>query len=97
MQMNFQPINDRVFVEQIYEEETTSGGIVIPESATEKPTRGIVRFIGEGGYLGSTFRPTQLKIGDVVLFGKHAGNIIKLDGKEYRILLEEDIFGILRN
>lgn len=93
--MNIKPINDRVLIEETYEDNVTAAGIIIPDAAKEKPTTGIVRHVGDGGNVDGAFRPTQLKPGDMVLFGKYAGNEIKLDGKSYRMLMESDIFAII--
>lgn len=94
--MQLKPINDRIVVEPIYADNKTAAGLIIPESAKEVPMRGRIVCVGEGGYLESgQFRKTQLKIGDEVLFGRYAGSEIKLDGKDYLIMMETDIFGIL--
>ena len=93
--MAIKPINDRVMIEEIYEDNTTASGIIIPDAAVEKPTMGIVKFVGSGGMVAGAFRNTQLKPGDKVLFGKYAGNEIKLEGKSYRMLVEEDVFAIV--
>lgn len=90
----FQPLNDRLLVELIHADTVRDSGIIIPDSAKEKPQMGRVVHVGEGGYLANgTFRPTQLKVGDKVLFGKFAGSLINLEGKEYLILMEDDVFG----
>lgn len=90
----FQPLNDRLLVEVIHADSVRESGIIIPDSAKEKPQMGRVVHVGEGGYLANgTFRPSQLSEGDTVLFGKFAGSLINLDGKEYLILLEDDVFG----
>lgn len=90
--MGIEPMNDRLLIEVLHENEVTQGGLFIPEQAKEKPTRGIVRFVGEGGYLrNGTFRPTKFQVGDKVIFGKHAGSVIKYDGETFRIVMEEDI------
>lgn len=93
--MNIKPINDRVLIEETYEDNVTAAGIIIPDAAVEKPTMGIVKFVGKGGMVAGAFRDTQLKPGDKVLFGKYAGNEIKLEGKSYRMLIEEDVFAIV--
>ena len=94
--MRFFPLNDRLLIEVIHEDEVTPGGLFIPEQAKERPMQGKVVAVGEGGYLPSgEFRKTQLKVGDVVLFGKFAGSEIKLNGVDYLIAIEEDIFGKL--
>ena len=93
--MHFTPLNDRVLVELVHADEVTSSGLFIPESAKEKPNHGRVVAVGEGGYINGQFRPTALKVGDTILFGKFAGSLIKLDGSEYLILMEDDVFGKL--
>ena len=92
--MDFKPLNDRILIEMIYEDDVSAGGIIIPEQAKEKPMRGRIVARGKGGYLeNGTFRETQVEIGDVVLFGKFAGSLLTMDGKEYLILVESDLFG----
>lgn len=92
--MEFIPLNDRILVEMIYQDDVSAGGIFIPEQAKEKPNRGVIFAVGKGGYLeNGTFRETQVKVGDVVYFGKYAGSTIAMDGKEYLILIEADLFG----
>ena len=94
--MQFRPLNDRILVELIYQDDVTEGGIYIPDSAKETPVRGKVVFVGEGGYLESgNFRPTQLKVGDTVLIPKYGGSLINMDGKDLVVLLESDVFGIV--
>jgi len=94
--MRIQPINDRLLIEPIFENDVSDGGIYIPPSAKETPMRGRVEFVGEGGYLESgQFRKTQLKVGDEVLYGRYAGSEISIGGKGYLILVESDIFGIV--
>jgi len=94
--MKFQPLHDRVLVERI-EEEVTSGGIVIPDNAKEKPSRGNIVAIGSGKLLddGKT-QALSVKVGDVALFGKYSGTDVKIDGKEYVVLKEEDLMGIFK-
>ena len=94
--MKIRPLHDRVVVRRMEEERTTAGGIVIPDSATEKPMRGEVVAIGGGKPLESgDTRALAVKVGDKVLFGKYSGTEIKIDGKEYLIMKEDDIFGIV--
>ncbi|MDR1045892.1 MAG: co-chaperone GroES [Candidatus Adiutrix sp.] len=93
--MNVRPLSDRVLVKRLEEEETTKGGIIIPDTAKEKPQQGKVVAIGEGKLLDNGTRITPaVKVGETVLFGKYAGTEIKLDGEEYLILREDDIFGV---
>lgn len=92
--MKFRPLHDRVLIERI-EEEVTSGGIVIPDNAKEKPSRGKVVAAGDGKVAEGKTIPMAVKVGDVVMFGKYSGNEIKLDGKEYVVMREDDIMGII--
>ena len=93
--MNVRPLSDRVLVKRLEEEETTKGGIIIPDNAKEKPQPGKVMAVGEGKLLDNGTRITPgVKVGETVLFGKYAGTEIKVDGEEYLILREDDIFGV---
>ncbi len=93
--MNVRPLSDRVLVKRLEEEETTKGGIIIPDTAKEKPQQGKVMAVGEGKLLDNGTRITPgVKVGETVLFGKYAGTEIKVDGEEYLILREDDIFGV---
>ena len=90
------PLHDRVIVKRLEEERVSAGGIVIPDSATEKPTRGKVLAAGTGLLLASgQLRPMGVKEGDVVLFGKYAGQEIKIDGNDYLIMREEEVLGVI--
>ena len=94
--MNIRPLHDRVIVRRLEEERKTAGGIVIPDTATEKPVQGEVIAVGNGKVLDNgQSRPLDVKKGDKVLFGKFAGSEVKLDGKELLVLREEDIMGVL--
>ena len=94
--MKIRPLHDRVVVRRMEEERTTAGGIVIPDSATEKPIQGEVIAVGNGKILNSgEVRPLDLKLGDRVLFGKYSGTEVKLDGEEYLVMREEDIMGVV--
>ena len=94
--MNIRPLHDRVVVKRLEEERTTPGGIVIPDSATEKPAKGEVVAIGTGKLLDSgEVRTLAVKIGDKVLFAKYSGTEVKLDGQELLVMREEDIMAIL--
>ncbi len=94
--MNIRPLRDRIIVERVEEETTTAGGIIIPESAKEKPQQGIVKAVGKGKVTeDGTVLPMDVKIGDRILFGKYAGSEVKIDGIEYQIMREEDILGVL--
>ena len=92
----FRPLGDRVLVKRIKEEERTKGGIVIPDTAKEKPQEGKVVAVGKGkhGDDGKLI-PLEVKAGDKILFGKYSGSEVKLDGEEHVIMREEDILGIL--
>lgn len=94
--MKMKPLHDRAIVRRLEEERTTPGGIVIPDSAAEKPSRGEVVAIGTGKLLDNgEVRPLAVKVGDTVLFGKYAGTEIKVDGEEYVVMREDDIVAIL--
>ncbi len=98
MALNIRPLYDRIVVQRLPDERTTAGGIVIPDSAAEKPTRGKVLAVGTGKPLDNgQVRPLQVKKDDIVLFGKYAGNEIKLDGEELVIMREEDIMGVFES
>jgi chaperonin GroES len=94
--MNIQPLNDRVVIKRTEEERLSAGGIVIPDTATEKPIKGEVVAVGEGKVLDNgTVRKPAVKTGDKVLFGKYSGTEVKLNGIEYLVVREDDIFAIL--
>ncbi len=94
--MNIRPLRDRIIVERVEEETTTAGGIIIPDSAKEKPQQGIVKAVGKGKVTeDGTVLPMDVKVGDRILFGKYAGSEVKIDGIEYQIMREEDILGVL--
>ena len=94
--MNFTPLNDRILVKRIDEEEKTKGGIIIPDSAKEKPQEGKVISVGNGRLAeDGTVRPLDVKKGDTVLFGKYGGTEVNVDGGEHLIIREDDILGIL--
>ena len=94
--MNIRPLHDRVIIRRMEEETTTAGGIVIPDSATEKPIRGEVIAVGNGKILDTgEVRPLDVKAGDKVLFGKYSGTEVKVDGQELLVMREEDIMGVL--
>ncbi len=93
--MNLRPLSDRILVKRLEEEETTKGGIIIPDTAKEKPQQGKIVAIGDGKLLENGTRITPgVKVGETVLFGKYAGTEVKFDGEEYLILREDDIFGV---
>lgn len=94
--MKIRPLHDRVIVKRIEEERKSAGGIVLPDSATEKPTRGKVLAVGTGKILeNGNVRPLQVKEGDLVLFGKYSGTEIKIDGEEIVVMREEDLMGVI--
>jgi chaperonin GroES len=94
--MNMRPLRDRILVERIEEAEQRVGGIIIPDTAKEKPQQGRVVAVGKGRVndKGDVF-PLDVKAGDTILFGKYAGSEIKIDGKEYLIVREEEVLGVL--
>ncbi len=94
--MNIRPLQDRVIVKRIEEEEKTAGGIIIPDTAKEKPQEGEVVAVGKGKANGDgEVTPLDVKVKDRVLFGKYAGSEITLDGEEHIIMREDDILGIV--
>ena len=96
--MSIRPLHDRVVVRRMEEERTSAGGIVLPDSATEKPVEGEVLAIGRGFILDSgEVRPLDVKVGDKVLFGKYAGTEIKVDGEEVLVMKEDDIMGVIES
>ena len=93
--MKFKPLHDRVLVRRTEEEEVSAGGIVLPGSATEKPSQGEVVAVGPGKRQeNGDLLPIGVSVGDIVVFGQYGGNEIKIDGEDYLILSENDIFGI---
>jgi chaperonin GroES len=94
--MNVRPLHDRIIVERIEEEEQSSGGIIIPDSAKEKPQQGKVIAVGKGRIeKDGKVTPLDVKAGDTVLFGKYAGQEIKVQGGEYLIIREEEVLGVI--
>ncbi len=94
--MNIRPLHDRVIIKRLEEERTSPGGIVIPDTATEKPIRGEVVAIGKGKILESgDVRALDLKVGDKVLYGKYSGTEVKIDGEEYLVMREEDVMAVI--
>ncbi|KMQ72277.1 co-chaperone GroES [Chryseobacterium koreense] len=91
MSVNFKPLSDRVLVEPNAAETTTASGIIIPDTAKEKPQEGTVVAVGPG----KKDEPTTVKVGDKVLYGKYSGSELKLDGKDYLIVREADLLGII--
>jgi len=94
--MNIRPLQDRVIIKRMEEEKTSEGGIIIPDSATEKPIKGEVVAVGNGLVLDNgEIRPLDLKVGDKVLFGKYSGTEVKLDGEELLVMKEDDVMAVL--
>ena len=94
--MAFTPLHDRVLVSRVESEEKTAGGLIIPDSAKEKPAEGIVIAVGDGAYDEDGKRiPMDVKKGDKILFGKWSGTEVTLDGEELLIMKESDIMGII--
>ncbi len=93
--MNLQPLHDRVVIKRMEEEKMSAGGIVIPDSAAEKPIKGEVIAVGEGKALDNgQVRAPKVKTGDKVLFGKYSGTEVKVDGTEYLVVREDDILAV---
>jgi len=96
--MKIRPLQDRIIVKRVAEEEKTKGGIIIPDTAKEKPIEGKVIAAGKGKVLeDGKVRPLDVKAGDRVLFSKYAGTEVKLDGDEHVIMREEDILGVIED
>ena len=96
--MKFRPLHDRVLIKVLDSEEKTSGGIIIPDTAKEKPQEGEVVAVGPGAMNeAGKIATMDVKIGDIVLFGKWSGTEVKIDGKEYSIMKESDIMGISKS
>ena len=96
LHMNIRPLHDRVIIRRMEEEKTSPGGIVIPDSATEKPVKGEVVAIGKGKILeNGEVRPLDVKVGDIILFGKYSGTEVSVDGEELLVMREDDITAII--
>lgn len=94
--MKIRPLQDRIIVKRVEEEEKTKGGIIIPDSAKEKPMEGKVIAVGKGKILeNGKIQSLDVKVGDRVLFGKYAGTEVKIDGVEHLIMREDDILGVI--
>ncbi|MEC4747833.1 co-chaperone GroES [Methylomicrobium sp. Wu6] len=94
--MKIRPLHDRVIVKRVEEETKTAGGIVLPGSAAEKPSQGVILAVGTGKQLeNGDIRRLEVKVGDKVLFGKYSGNEVKIDGEELIVMREDDIMGVL--
>lgn len=96
--MKIKPLQDRILVKRIEEEEKTKGGIIIPDAAKEKPQEGKVVAAGEGKMLDSGVKaPLTVKVGDKILFGKYSGTEVKVNGEEHLIMREDDVLGIVED
>jgi chaperonin GroES len=94
--MKIRPLQDRIVVKRLEGETKTKGGIIIPDTAKEKPIEGRVVAVGNGKILkNGTARPLEVKVGDVVLFGKYSGTEVKFDGTDYLVVKEDDIFAVI--
>ncbi len=94
--MKIRPLNDRILVQRLEQEEKTSGGIIIPDSAKEKPAEGKIVAVGNGKLNDAGERVAmEVKVGDMVLFSKYGGTDVKLDGDDYLIMREDDILGVI--
>ncbi len=94
--MKIRPLHDRVIIRRMEEEKTSPGGIVIPDSATEKPVKGEVLAVGNGKVMeNGEPRALDVKVGDTVLFGKYSGTEVKTDGEELVVMREDDIMGVI--
>jgi len=94
--MKIRPLHDRVIVKRLEEERKTASGIVIPDTAAEKPDQGEIIAVGKGKVLeNGEIRPLEVKVGDKVLFGKYSGQTVKVHGEELLVMREEDIMGVI--
>ncbi len=94
--MNIRPLHDRILVKRVAEEEKTKGGIIIPDTAKEKPVEGEVVAVGSGKVLDNgKLQPLSVKAGDRILFGKYSGTEVKIDGVEHLILREDEVLGVI--
>jgi chaperonin GroES len=95
--MKIRPLQDRIIVKRLEEEEATKGGIIIPDTAKEKPSEGLVIAVGKGKVLESGKQiPLDVKKNDRILFGKYSGTDIKIEGEEYLIMREDDVLGVIQ-
>ena len=94
--MKIRPLHDRVIIKRLEEERTSPGGIVIPDSAAEKPVQGKVLAVGKGKILeDGTVRPLDVKVGDKILFGKYSGTEVKVEGEDLVVMREEDVMAVI--
>lgn len=95
--MQVRPLQDRVLVERLEEETKTAGGIIIPDNNKEKPAQGKIMAVGQGYLLDNgSYRALEVKEGDTVIFGKYAGTEVKVEGKDFLIMKQDDILGVLQ-
>ena len=95
--MNLQPLGDRLIVEALEDEETTASGIVLPDTAKEKPQRGRVLAVGKGRYEGGSLIPLDVETGDEIIFSKYGGTEVTVEGEEYLVLRESDVLAKVGN
>ena len=96
--MKMRPLHDRVIVKRLEEDRTSLGGIVIPDTAAEKPTQGMIVAVGNGKILeNGQVRPCDVKVGDKILFGKYSGAEVKLEGEELVVMREEDVMAVIES
>jgi len=95
MATKIRPLQDRILVKRLEGETKTASGIIIPDTAKEKPAEGKVIAVGAGKFDDGKVRPVEVKVGDRILFGKYSGTEVKIDGEEHLILREEDILGVI--
>jgi chaperonin GroES len=96
--MKFRPLYDRILVERVESEERTKGGIILPDTAKEKPQQGKIIAVGQGRRMeDGKVIPLELKAGDTILFGKYSGSEIKIEGTEYLIMKEDDVLGLIES
>lgn len=96
MEVNMRPLQDRILVQQLEEDEMSAGGIIIPDTAKEKPYQGKVITVGNGKKMDDgSIRPLEVKKGDLILFEKYAGTAVKLDGEDYMILREDEVLAVI--
>ena len=94
--MNIRPLHDRVIVKRLEEDRTSPGGIVIPDTAAEKPTRGKIIAVGKGRILeNGQVRPCDVNVGDKILFGKYDGTEVKIEGEEFLVMRQEDVMAVI--
>jgi len=94
--MNIRPLHDRVIIKRLEEDRTSAGGIVIPDSAAEKPIRGLVKAVGNGKVNeNGDVRPLDVKVSDEVLFGKYSGTEVKVEGEDLLVMREDDIMAVI--